>query len=100
MLERHRELGLPGEAFSEALVERELGRDELERHDSLQAQVVGAIDDAHAALSDELVDPVAEELVSDTDIRSDTHHVAASRPTIRPAGMEANAGAEAPLSDG
>src|SRR5262245_25246849 len=40
MLERHGELCLPSEALAEALVERQLRRDELQRHRPLQAQVV------------------------------------------------------------
>src|SRR4029450_11904586 len=56
MLERHCKLRLPGEALAEALIERELRRDELERHGSLQPEVVGAIDDAHGAAADTLLD--------------------------------------------
>ena len=62
MLERHRELGLPGEPLAETLVERELGRDELERHCPLEPQVVGAVDDAHPAAADHVLDPVADEV--------------------------------------
>src|SRR5206468_3625882 len=68
MLERDGELGLPGEAFAEALVERQLRRDELQRHRPLQAQVVGPVDDAHAAVADLLLDPIAEELSADLDL--------------------------------
>ena len=73
MLERHGELRLAGEALVEALVERELGRDELQRDRPLQPQVVGAIDDAHPAPADQLLDPVAEEVGSDLDLGLSAH---------------------------
>jgi hypothetical protein len=62
MLERNGELCLPGEAFAEAFVECQLGRDELQRHSPLQAQVVGPVDDAHPAAADLLLDAIADEL--------------------------------------
>src|SRR5262245_45779425 len=62
MLERHSKLRLPREALAEAFVDSELGRHELERDRSLQPQVVGAEDDAHPAVSDLLLDPIAEKL--------------------------------------
>ena len=73
MLQRHRELRLAGEAFLEALVERELRGDELQRHRPLQTQVVGAIDDPHPAPADKLLDPVAEEIGSDLDLCLGAH---------------------------
>ena len=73
MLERHRDLRLAGEAFLEALVERELRGDELERHRPLQTQVVGAIDDPHPAPADKLLDPVAEEIGSNLDLGLGAH---------------------------
>lgn len=68
MLERDGELCLPGEAFAEPFVERQLGRDELQRHRPLQAQVVGLVDDAHAAVTDLLLDPISEELRAHLDL--------------------------------
>src|SRR5262249_38548489 len=68
MLDRHRELRLPGEALAEALVERELRRDELERDRALEAEIVGPVHDAHPALADQLLDPVADEVGSDLDL--------------------------------
>ena len=62
MLERHRDLRLPGEALTEAMVECELGGHELEGDRSLQPEVVGAVDDAHATPADQLLDLVSEEL--------------------------------------
>src|SRR5262245_46134818 len=69
MLERHSKLRLPREALAEAFVDSELGRHELERDRSLQPQVVGAEDDAHTAMPDLLLDPIAEELGSDLHLR-------------------------------
>ena len=69
MLERRCELGFAQEAVVEALVEREIGRDELQRDGSLQPQVERAVDDAHPAAADLRLDPVAEELVADQNVR-------------------------------
>ncbi len=67
MLERHRELGLPREPLAEAFVGGELGRHHLQRHDPLQTEVARTVDDAHAALTDQLLGAVAEEVVADWD---------------------------------
>ena len=67
VLERHRELGLALEALSEALVEREVRRDQLQRDRAFQALVVRAVDDTHAALTGERLDPVPEDLTADAD---------------------------------
>jgi hypothetical protein len=83
MLKRHRELGLPGEALAEALIERELRRDKLERHGSFQPEVARAINDAHAATADQLLDPVAEEIGSKLKLGPATHPPT-SLSTIRP----------------
>ena len=88
MLERHRELRLTGEALVEALVQRELGRDELERNRSLQTQVVRAIDDPHPAPADDLLDPVAEEVGSDLDLGLGVHQFdLVDNDTTAPAGL-------------
>src|SRR4029453_10300277 len=68
MLERDGELCLPSEAFAEALVERQLRRDELQRDRPLQAQGVGPGAGAHAAVTDLLLDPIAEELGAHLDL--------------------------------
>jgi hypothetical protein len=73
MLERHRELRLAGEPFVEALVQCELGSDELERHGPLQAEVVGAIHDSHPAPADDLLDPVSEKVGSDLELGLGAH---------------------------
>ena len=83
VLERHRELRLAREALVEALVERELGRDQLQRDRSLQAQVVGAVDDAHPAPADQLLDAIAEEVGSDLDLGLGAHQLRPLWTTIR-----------------
>ena len=67
VLERHCELRLAREARTEALIQRELGRHQLQRDRPFQPQVVGAVDDAHPATADQLVDPIADELGADPD---------------------------------
>jgi hypothetical protein len=62
MLERHRELGLSGEPLAEAVVELELGRNQLERHRSLEPQVVSPVDDTHPAPADHFLKPIADEI--------------------------------------
>ena len=68
MFERHRELGLADEALAQAFVDRQLGCHQLECDRSPEPQVVGSIHDAHAALTDPLLDPVTEELGADLDL--------------------------------
>ena len=65
VLERHRELRLAREALAEAFVRGELGGHQLQRHDTLEAKVARAVDDAHPALPDELLRAIAEEVVAD-----------------------------------
>ena len=73
VLERHGELRLAREAFAEALIERQLGRHELQRDRPFQPQVVGAVDDAHAAAADQLLDPIADEVGADLDLGGRAH---------------------------
>jgi hypothetical protein len=65
VLECRRRLRLRQEARPEVLVLEQLRDDELEGDGPLQAAVVGAVDDAHPAASDQLVEPVAEDLAAD-----------------------------------
>ena len=51
---------------------------ELQRDRPLQAQVVGPVDDAHAAPTDQLLDPIADELGADLDL-GQTCSLASSR---------------------
>jgi hypothetical protein len=73
VLERHRDLRLARETLVEALVEREVRGDELQRDRPLEPQVIGAVDDSHSAPSDELLDAVAEELRADLKLGMDVH---------------------------
>src|ERR671934_55536 len=50
---------LAQEALAEALVLGQLGGEQLERHLASEAQVLGAVDDAHAAAPEQGLDPVA-----------------------------------------
>ena len=61
VVEARCELGLAQEALAEPRVVGELGREQLERRPSLQADLLGQVDDAHAAPADQPLDPVARE---------------------------------------
>ena len=90
VLERHGELRLAREALAEALIERQLGRHQLQRDRPLQPQVEGAVDDAHPTAADQLVDPIADELGADPDLCLIGHGI--SRPldfTLRGRGRSA-----------
>ena len=78
VLERHGELRLAREALAEALIQRQLGRHQLQRDRPFQPQVEGAVDDAHPAAADQLVDPIADELGADPDLCLSAHGI--SRP--------------------
>jgi hypothetical protein len=56
---------LPQEALAEAIVLGKLGREDLERHLAVHAQVLGQIDDGHPAPRDERLDPVAGKFGAD-----------------------------------
>ena len=73
VLERGRQLGLGEEALAEARVPGQLRGDQLERDVALQARVVGAIDDAHPAATDERLDPVAEKRGPDPRVCGNRH---------------------------
>ena len=53
--------GLAGEALAEALGLREVRRDDLDGGAAAQVQVLGAVDHAHPAAPDPLLDPVARD---------------------------------------
>ena len=104
MLERDGELCLPGEAFAEAFVERQLGRQQLQRNGPFQPQVEGTIDDAHPTSADQLVDPISDELRADPDLGPSDHGIRCPpasrlRRGQRPPAMVVPP-AEAPLSPG
>ena len=85
-------------------IERELGRHQLQRDCPLQPQVVGAVDDAHPAAADQLVDPIADELGADPDLCLSAHGSAVLLVQAYAAagGQQecSTPGAEAPLSLG
>ncbi len=62
VVDRRRELGLALEARPEIRLAGEIGRDHLQRHRAVQADVRRPVHDAHAALTDDALDPVPREL--------------------------------------
>ena len=62
VLEPGGEAGLAQEALAEAGPVDQLAGDHLQRHRPVEAEVGGAVDDAHAAARDQLFDPVAGDL--------------------------------------
>ena len=65
MVERGRGLGLVHEPLLILLRTHRPRREELERHRALQAEVLGPVDDAHAALAELLDDPVVRDGLAD-----------------------------------
>ena len=61
VVDRGRETRLALEALAKALIAGELGRHDLERDGALEAQLGGAIDDAHAAAAKFCLDAAAGE---------------------------------------
>ena len=59
------ELGLAQEPLAESSVVGELGREQLERRASLEADLLGQVDDAHPAPADQPLDPVARKGAAD-----------------------------------
>jgi hypothetical protein len=60
VVEACRDLGLAQEAAAEALVAGELGAEQLQR-DAVSARVLGEVDGAHRALTDERLDAKARD---------------------------------------
>ncbi len=73
VIDRRRKMGLAFEPLAEAGVVCELRRQDLERHVALETRLNGAVDDAHAAPTDQPLDPVAGELRADPRVGVDTH---------------------------
>jgi hypothetical protein len=65
MVERRRQARLDEEALAKRGVLGQARCQELQRHRALQGQIVGAVDDAHAAAADQLLQPVAGDLGAD-----------------------------------
>jgi hypothetical protein len=73
MVDRGGELRLAKEAVTERLVLGEAGSEQLERDPPLEPQVLGQIDDAHAAEAEQRLDPVAGELGADPGVVGHVH---------------------------
>ena len=95
VLERRCQLALAQEPLTKALVEGQLGGDELDRHRPLQPAVVRPVDDSHPALADQLFQPVAEELGPAVEFCLAAHDLPS---TILPFLRQATARAEERLS--
>ena len=65
MVDRSGQLGLAQEAVTERFVLGEAGSQQLERNPPLEPQILGQVDDAHAAPAQQRLDPVAGELGAD-----------------------------------
>jgi hypothetical protein len=79
MLERSRQARLAQEALAEALVARELGQEDLQRHAPLERDVLGRVHRARRALTDQRLDPVARQCRSVLELgHGPTLHPAAS----------------------
>ena len=74
VVDRGGQPGLAQEALAEALVLRELGREDLQRDRPFEREVVGAVDDPHPAPADQRLDPVAGELAARSAIRAYRAH--------------------------
>ena len=75
VIDRRRQMGLALEPLAEARVVRELRRQDLERHVTLETRLHGAVDDAHAAPPDQPLDPVTGEFRADPRVGVDTHGI-------------------------
>ena len=61
------------EAVTERLVAREAGGEQLESNLALEPQILGQVDDAHAASSQQRLDPVAGDLGADLRVVAHLH---------------------------
>ena len=82
VVERCSELGLLQEPLAERLILRQRRRQHLQRHLSLQAQILGEIHDAHATAPEHTHDPVPEQLSARRRTGRVHHGLATSRWTI------------------
>jgi hypothetical protein len=72
VVEGSRQPRLDEEALAKVRIFGQLRSEQLERHRPLERQVVGAVDDAHAAAADELLQPIARDLPA-RDLPADVH---------------------------
>jgi len=104
MVQRRGQLGLGHEPPPEAFVARQVLGQDPQGDRAVEREVRRAVDDAHPAAADQLVDPIADELGADPDLCLSAHGI--SRPPdsslrgCRPPKRMVDAGAEAPLSFG
>src|SRR6476619_3295616 len=74
MLETGGDLRLAQEALAEAGLPGELGRHDLQRNVAPQMHLLGPVDRTHAALTDDLIDPVASQLHRNARTRAPGHN--------------------------
>ena len=73
MVDRRGQLRLAQEAVTERFVLGEAGSQQLERNLPLEPQILGQVDDAHAAPAQQRLDPVAGELGADPRVVAHLH---------------------------
>ncbi len=73
MVDRRGQLRLAQEAVTERLVLGEAGSQQLERNPPLEPQILGQVDDAHAAQAEQRLDPIAGELGADPRVVAHLH---------------------------
>ena len=73
MVDRRGQLRLAQEAVAERLVLGEAGSQQLERNLPLEPQILGQVDDAHAAPAQQRLDPIAGELGADPRVVAHLH---------------------------
>ena len=80
MVDGCRHLRLAHEPLAECLVVDQDRRQDLERDLARQAELLGAIDDAHAAAPDDRLDPIGAEVGADAGVGCARHRL---RPPAR-----------------
>ena len=73
MVDRRGQLRLAQEAITERRVLDETGSQQLERNSPLQPQILGHVDDAHAAPAKQRLDPIAGEFGADPRVVAHLH---------------------------
>ena len=73
MVDRRGQLRLAEEAVAERAVLGEACGEQLERNPPLEPQILGEVDDAHAAPAQQRLDPIAGELGADPRVVAHLH---------------------------
>ena len=73
MVDRRGQLRLTQEAVTERFVLGEAGSEQLQRNVPLEPQILGQVDDAHAAEAQQRLDPVAGDLGADLRVIAHLH---------------------------